>query len=30
VDALLQQGAEKAGKIADGVLQRVRLKLGFE
>jgi tryptophanyl-tRNA synthetase len=30
VDALLQQGAEKAGEIADGVLQRVRLKLGFE
>ena len=30
VDALLKQGAEKAGAIADGVLQRVRLKLGFE
>lgn len=30
LDALLQQGAEKAGKIADGVLQRVREKLGFE
>ena len=30
VDALLQQGAEKAGIIADGVLKRVREKLGFE
>lgn len=30
VDALLKQGAEKAGAIADGVLQRVRVKLGFE
>jgi tryptophanyl-tRNA synthetase len=30
VDALLKQGAEKAGVIADGVLQRVRVKLGFE
>jgi tryptophanyl-tRNA synthetase len=30
VDALLKQGAAKAGKIADGVLQRVRAKLGFE
>lgn len=30
VDALLKQGAEKAGIIADGVLQRVRVKLGFE
>jgi tryptophanyl-tRNA synthetase len=30
VDALLKQGAEKAGKIADGVLQKVRSKLGFE
>ncbi len=30
VDALLKQGAEKAGKIAEGVLQRVRAKLGFE
>jgi tryptophanyl-tRNA synthetase len=30
VDLLLQQGATKAGKIADGVLQRVREKLGFE
>jgi tryptophanyl-tRNA synthetase len=30
VDALLKQGAAKAGKIADGVLQKVRTKLGFE
>jgi tryptophanyl-tRNA synthetase len=30
VDALLKQGAAKAGMIADGVLQRVRVKLGFE
>jgi tryptophanyl-tRNA synthetase len=30
VDALLKQGAEKAGVIADGILQRVRVKLGFE
>jgi tryptophanyl-tRNA synthetase len=30
VDALLKQGAAKAGKIADGVLQKVRVKLGFE
>ena len=30
IEALLQQGAEKAGNIADGVLKRVRLKLGFE
>jgi tryptophanyl-tRNA synthetase len=30
VDALLKQGAAKAGKIADGVLQKVRAKLGFE
>jgi tryptophanyl-tRNA synthetase len=30
VDALLQQGAAKAGTIADGVLNRVREKLGFE
>jgi tryptophanyl-tRNA synthetase len=30
VDALLQQGAAKAGAIADGVLQRVREKLGFK
>jgi tryptophanyl-tRNA synthetase len=29
VDALLKAGAAKAGKIADGVLQRVREKLGF-
>ncbi len=29
VDALLKQGATKAGKIADGVLARVREKLGF-
>ena len=30
VDALLKQGAEKAASIANGVLDRVRLKLGFE
>jgi tryptophanyl-tRNA synthetase len=30
VDALLQQGAAKAGKIAESVLERVREKLGFE
>ena len=30
VDTLLKQGAAKAGKIADGVLGRVREKLGFE
>lgn len=30
VDALLQQGAAKARVIADGVLQRVREKLGFQ
>lgn len=30
VDALLQQGAEKARVIANGVLKRVREKLGFE
>ena len=30
VDALLQKGATKAGIIADGVLKRVRDKLGFE
>ena len=30
VDALLQQGAEKARIVADSVLQRVREKLGFE
>lgn len=30
VDALLKQGSEKAATIANGVLDRVRLKLGFE
>ena len=30
VDALLKQGATKAGVIADVVLKKVRLKLGFE
>jgi tryptophanyl-tRNA synthetase len=30
IDALLQQGAAKASKVADGVLERVRVKLGFE
>jgi tryptophanyl-tRNA synthetase len=30
VDALLQQGAKKARKIADGVLHKVRQKLGFD
>ncbi|MGL5112253.1 MAG: tryptophan--tRNA ligase [Flavobacterium sp.] len=30
VDALLKQGAVKAAVIANGVLDRVRLKLGFE
>ena len=30
IDALLQQGAAKAGAIADSVLQRVRVKLGFK
>jgi tryptophanyl-tRNA synthetase len=30
VDALLKQGATKAGTIANGVLQKVRTKLGFE
>jgi tryptophanyl-tRNA synthetase len=30
VDALLKLGAEKAGNVADGVLKRVREKLGFE
>ena len=30
VDALLKQGAAKAGVIADGVLQKVRVKLGYE
>ena len=29
IDLLLQQGAEKAGNVADGVLARVREKLGF-
>jgi tryptophanyl-tRNA synthetase len=29
VDALLQIGAQKAGLVADGVLKRVREKLGF-
>lgn len=30
VDALLKQGAAKAGVIADRVLEKVRVKLGFE
>ena len=30
VDSLLKQGAAKAGVIADGVLQKVRVKLGYE
>lgn len=30
VDALLNAGASKASKVADGVLQRVREKLGFK
>jgi tryptophanyl-tRNA synthetase len=30
VDTLLKKGAAKAGIIADGVLQKVRAKLGFE
>lgn len=30
VDTLLKQGAGKAGKVADGVLAKVRQKLGFE
>ena len=30
VDALLKQGAIKAGAIANDVLKRVREKLGFE
>ena len=30
IDLLLQQGASKAGAIADKVLKRVRIKLGFE
>jgi tryptophanyl-tRNA synthetase len=29
VDKLLFEGARKAGKVADGVLKRVREKLGF-
>ena len=29
VEALLKQGAEKAGTVADGVLNKVRVKLGF-
>lgn len=29
VDAILLKGAKKAGKIADGVLHRVRTKLGY-
>ncbi|MEQ3661762.1 MAG: tryptophan--tRNA ligase, partial [Flavobacterium sp.] len=29
VDALLLQGAEKASEVANGVLQRVRMKLGY-
>ncbi len=29
VDKALAEGATKAGKIADGVLKRVRNKLGF-
>jgi tryptophanyl-tRNA synthetase len=30
VDALLKKGAEKASAVANGVLARVREKLGFE
>jgi len=30
VDALLKTGAQKAGVIANGVLQRVRTKMGYE
>ena len=30
VDVLLKKGATKAGAIADVVLQKVRMKLGFE
>jgi tryptophanyl-tRNA synthetase len=30
VDSLLKLGAKKAGIVADGVLQKVRVKLGFE
>ena len=29
VDAILKQGAEKAHKVADTVLKRVREKLGY-
>jgi tryptophanyl-tRNA synthetase len=29
VDQLLFEGAKKAGMVADGVLKRVREKLGF-
>lgn len=29
IEALLQQGAKKAGNVANGVLKRVRIKLGF-
>jgi tryptophanyl-tRNA synthetase len=30
IDALLQQGAAKASKVANRVLERVRVKLGFK
>ncbi|MDG1871569.1 MAG: tryptophan--tRNA ligase, partial [Flavobacterium sp.] len=30
VDALLKIGAKKASVVADGVLAKVRVKLGFE
>ena len=30
VDSLLKAGAEKAGMVANGVLARVREKLGYE
>jgi len=30
VDALLKQGAAKAHEVANSVLKRVRVKLGFE
>ena len=30
VDSLLEQGAKKASEVANTVLQRVRIKLGFE
>jgi tryptophanyl-tRNA synthetase len=30
VDTLLKTGAEKAGVVSNGVLSRVREKLGFE